>query len=60
MQCLTQLASPVHLPGYSRGSSLDFYPSRQASSGTDTLFSSVTSAVLYTNYDMMHLCLSHH
>lgn len=37
----------------------DFYSTRQATSGTVTLFSSVISAVLYTHHDMMHLCLSY-
>lgn len=37
----------------------DFYSTRQATSGAVTLFRSITPAVLYTNHDMMHLCLSH-
>lgn len=36
----------------------DFYSSRQASSGTVTLFRRVILAVLYTNHDMIHLCPS--
>ena len=37
----------------------DFYSTRQATSGTVTLFRSIIPAVLYTNHDMMHLWLSH-